>query len=199
MSVIKLAFYPSQIFCKKPLSFNKFIISRAIKSTSETCQKASKTSNEWETIYKFPHIQSFVSASKLKIYQTALTAITVPASLALPELVDPSIVATLGISGIVTLSIASYAFRNTVGLIYTSQSQPEKVKFSYLDFWGNRKDVEMNINDVKPFSELPRSVFDKFFTTLQFYSGHHKLKLFYKVGGVINGEELSRIFSIEQL
>jgi len=192
MSVIKLALCSSQSLSRKPLPFNKFVnISRTI-SSSENRPKVNKS--EWDPIYKFDYIQSFASANKSKYYQMALTAVAIPASFAAPEVADPLIVAWIGISGVVTLSLASYAFKDTVGFIYTSKQRPEMVKFSYLNFWGSRKDVEMKINDVVPLAELPKSISDPLFTSLQFSGGHPKLKLVYKFGGVTDVDEFSRIF-----
>ena len=199
MSAIKFALFSGQALCRPQLSFNKFVtISRTLKTPAETAQKDNQTAKEWDQIYKFRYIQSLASFNRAKVYQVALTTISVPISFAFPgEIVDPLIVATLGVSLTVTLSLASYAFSNTVGFIYTNKRQPENVKFSYLDFWGNRKDLEMKIEDVVPFSEIKKSLFDFAFTNLSFYNGHPKMKLVYKFGGIKDFTGFTKVFGSE--
>lgn len=103
-----------------------------------------------------------------------------------------------GISGTITLSLVSYAFRNTVGFIYTNDKRPDMVKIAYMDFWGRRIDSEMNIDDVVPFSELPKALLDSYVTTLRFHHDHPKLKLIYKFGGVNDMNEFAKVFGIER-
>lgn len=198
MSLLKLAQYSNSRLCNSPLSFSKFItISRTLATTPETLQKGKKNSNEWQPIYKFRYIQSLASANKSKILVAAFTGIAVPLSFAIP-VVEPLVVASVGFSLITTLSVFSFAFRNTIGFMYTKQSKPDEVKLAYLDFWGNRKDIEMKIEDVVPFSELPKNVLDPWCTIVQFYSGKQKMKIFYKLGGVSDAVEFCKVFGLEQ-
>jgi len=205
MAVNRMSCCSSQILNRLQSSFNKFVSNnRTITSENENRQKTniieitSKTSSEWERVYNFQFIKGLVGLNRLKYYQAAITAIAVPISLAIPEVADPVYFGYIGVSGIVTLSLASYAFRNTVGFIYTNQSQPEDVKFAYLDFWGRRQDVVLKIEDVTPLSEIPKSIFNPLFTNLQFYNKHPKLKLVYKHGGIDNFDEFSRVFGMEK-
>lgn len=194
MSILKLLLNSNKSFCGAQ-SFNKsFTLCRTFAATP---QKENLKSKEWEPIYKFRYIQSLASVNKTKILVAAFTGLAVPVSFITP-IIEPLVVASVGVSLVTTLAIVSYAFRNTVGFMYTNQRHPDKVKFAYLDFWGTRKDVEMKIEDVIPFSELQRSVFDPWFTILQFYSGHHQMKLFYKFGGVSDVNEFSKVFGLEQ-
>lgn len=93
-----------------------------------------------------------------------------------------------------TLCLASFVFKNTVGFVYTSQQRPDLVKFAFMDFWGRRKETEMRIDDVVPVSELSKTPFDDYFTSLKFLNGHPGLKLFYKAGGISDHEEFMRVF-----
>lgn len=97
-------------------------------------------------------------------------------------------------SGLATLCLASFLFKNTVGFVYTSQKRPELVKFAFMDFWGRRKDVEMRIDDVVPVPELSKALLDDYFTNLRFLNGHQSLKLFYKAGEISDHEEFMRVF-----
>lgn len=163
-------------------------------STSEVPKETNKNLISWEPVYKFRYIQAFSSINRSKIYQTGFTAIAIPISFGLTDYVDPLVVGAVGISGIITLSITSYFMKNTVGFIYTAANQPEKVKLAYLDFWGNRKDVITNIEDVMPLSQIPKSFLDFAFLNLQFNSEQPRMKLFHKVGVILDPYEFSKIF-----
>jgi hypothetical protein len=167
-------------------------IARAASSSQQT-QKVSYRNEDWSSIYKFHHIQTFASLNNLKIYQVALTALAVPFSLAFPDL-STVVVAYVGVSGAITLSLASYAMRNVVGFIYTSQKQPENVKISYLSFWGQRKDIVVSIADVKPLSEVPKSRLGNHIASIQFYNDDLKLKMFHRQGEVHDFDEFTRVF-----
>lgn len=197
MSLLKLAIHLNKPFCSSMLTLNKFItISRTFSTTPKTLQKDVTKRNEWVSFYKFRYIQSLASVNKSKIILAAFTGIAVPLSFAVP-VIEPLIVSSMGVSLVTTLCIFSFAFKNTVGFMYTNQHHPDRVKFAYLDFWGNRKEVETKIEDVVPFSELPKRPLDSWFTTLQFNSDHQRMKLFYKLGGVSDVNEFSKVFGIE--
>lgn len=204
MSALRLNISSNRLASRISLTFNSFTgINRTLATSSQPAQKNKTETSDWVSIYKFRYIQSFSSANKLKVYQIGLTAILVPASFIISEATEgfehlPVVSSILGISGLITLTAMSFAFRNTVGFIYTSKKDPALVKFAYMDFWGRRKDEIMEIGDVKPFTELPKSPIDNYCTSLQFYSGRDKLKLMYKFGGVSNTEEFSRVFGLEK-
>lgn len=143
---------------RTPLSFSKFIGITKTLSTS-TLSPASEVKEskhepkkvfsptDWKSIYKFPYINMLASTNKLKFYQIILTGVAVPASFALPlagiEFVDPIVVSWIGISGVLTLTLVSYIFRNTVGFIYTSNQRPDLVKIAYMNFMG--ENLNMNL------------------------------------------------------
>lgn len=203
MISIKLASRSNQTLFRLPLSFNKFVgIQRSTASTSPPAKQ--NTEANWQPIFKFKYINFLASLNKLKLYQIIGTAIAVPVSFAIRSAEIeaefgnlPLVVSWLGFSGIVTLALASYAFKGTVGLVYTSKDDPELVKLSYMDFWGVRRNIEMKIEDVMPFSEIPRSFSGRFYTTLRFYNGHRKLKLIHRLGGHIDHNEFARVFGSE--
>ena len=111
---------------------------------------------------------------------------------------SPFVVFYVGISGFLTLSAASFAFKDTVGFIYTSKERPDLVKFSTVDFWGKRKDEVMSLEDVMAFSEMPRNPLEKYVTFLHFFNGHEMLKLVHRYGGVYNIHEFIRVFGEER-
>lgn len=115
----------------------------------------------------------------------------------MPELVNSTAVMGVGLSGLATLALASLFFKNTVGFVYTSQTNPEMVKISYMDIWGARKDVEMNIQEVYTLNELSRHALESYFSSLRFTNGQPPMKLFYKAGGVLNLDEFTKVFGSE--
>lgn len=169
-------------------------------------------SSDWKAIHQFRYIKgkiqvkafninahtfvflALASMNKLKTYQLGASLAAVPACIFLPEIFDPTVITVMSFSGIATLTLASFIFKNTVGFVYTNQKKPDLVKFAFMDFWGRRQDVEMRIDDVIPIVELPRKPWDDYFTNLQFLNGHAELKLFHKAGGISDHEEFLRVF-----
>lgn len=101
----------------------------------------------------------------------------------------------LGISGTFTLSVVGYLLKNMVGFVYTSSTNPDIAKISYMDFWGRRRDIEKPIADVVPLSEIPKSIFDQYFTKLKFYStDKEEYKLVHRFGGIVDLEQFSKVF-----
>lgn len=200
---LKLASRSTQSLFRTPMSFNQFAgIQRSTVSANEIGEP------NWNPIFKFKYINFLVSLNKLKMYQIAATAAIIPAAFAINEAAIeglenlPLIASSVGISGLMTLSLASYAIKGTIGFIYLNNRDPDLVKFSYMDFWGRRRDVEIEIVDVIPPSENPKSFFDKFYTTLRFHNGQDgsrtpNMKMFHKLGGIIDHTEFLRIFGGE--
>jgi hypothetical protein len=195
MSVLQLALRSSRLIQAKPLSFTKFLgATRTIKTShQETEESQSGPQAEWKPIFKQQKITSFLAISKLKYYPVAFTAVGVPVSYFVPFF-EPSIVGILGVTATIALSLGSFATKNIVGFVYTNKKDPALVKFAFLDFWGRRKDIEANISDVKPFSEMPLTKLDFFFTEVAFNDDPMRLKLIHKHGGVLDRNEFNRVF-----
>lgn len=95
----------------------------------------------------------------------------------------------------ITLTLFSFAFKNTVGFIYTSDKSPDLVRFAYIDFWGRRVDAVMSIEDeVVPFTDLEKRMLEKLYTSLRFHNEQSNMKLIYKYGGVTDYNEFQRVF-----
>lgn len=109
---------------------------------------------EWRTIYSLPGIRLVAAFCKLKVYQAAITAAGMPIAFALGHAGQVttdalSIYAAIGVSGLATLTIASYAARNLVGFIYVNEQQ-DLLKLAYVDFWGRRKETLVDPGDLLP-------------------------------------------------
>jgi hypothetical protein len=68
------------------------------------------------------------------------------------------------------------------------------LRIAYINFWGIRKDSQFNIDDVVPFSDLPKSFTDKFYTKLKFNNGHEELKLLSKEVEILDYDNFDRFF-----
>ncbi|KAH8285666.1 hypothetical protein KR054_011961, partial [Drosophila jambulina] len=113
--------------------------------------------SEWRTIYSLPGIRLVAALSKLKVYQAVITAAGMPIAFAMGHAGQVTtdalgIYAAIGVSGLATLTIASYAATNLVGFIYVNEQQ-DLLKLAYVDFWGRRKEALVDPEDLLPSCE----------------------------------------------
>lgn len=143
------------------ISRRRCFLTNRITSLTPTSSYTTKAGDEnWNQIYRFPQIRLLAAFNKLKIYQGSLSALAIPLTLALEQSGNIAqstsyVVAAVGVSGLATLCIGSLACRNVVGLLYVNDGGT-KLKISCPDFWGNRKDKEIEINDMIPSSNLTK-------------------------------------------
>ncbi|CAH0563683.1 unnamed protein product [Brassicogethes aeneus] len=148
-------------------------------------------------VYQFPYIRAISAINRLKIYHTAFSAAALPISIALAsEHVVPNdtvwFAGCIGISGIITLYSIGYLSQRFVGIIYYDESR-KVAKYSYLDFWGNRKNKEIPVEDIIPISELPVSTFDGLYLTLRQFSCKETYKFSLKFGIILDKEQLKKV------
>lgn len=116
---------------------------------------------DWRPIYKLPLIRLVAAFNRLKVYQAVSTVAVTPFAFGLSQAGHVSgealgVCAAIGVSGLMTLSLTSWAFKNIIGYIYVNEQQ-DQLKFAYVDFWGRRKELQVDIEDVLPDWELQRS------------------------------------------
>ncbi|KAH8384688.1 hypothetical protein KR093_005426, partial [Drosophila rubida] len=117
---------------------------------------------EWRPIYQLPMVRWIAAFNRLKIYQAGITAAVTPLAFGLAQSGQISgdalgICASLGVSGLITLSLCSYVSSNVIGFIYINHRQ-DQLKLAYVDFWGRRQEVLVDIEDILPDWELKRSI-----------------------------------------
>jgi hypothetical protein len=91
---------------------------------------------------------------------------------------------------VITANIYAYGsfFDKAVGFMYLSEDG-STLKISYLDFWGNRVNKEVPVEDVMPLADCPRVPTDYIYRTVYLYSADKlKLKLFLNTGGKVTDE-----------
>ncbi|KAH8299440.1 hypothetical protein KR044_001459, partial [Drosophila immigrans] len=122
---------------------------------------------DWRPIYHLPSIRWVAAFNRLKMYQAAVTAAATPLAFTLTQAGQVSgdalgICASIGVSGLITLSLGSYVASNVIGYIYIND-QEDRLKLAYVDFWGRRQEAMVDIEDILPDWELKRT------TRLGFY------------------------------
>ncbi|KAH8372835.1 hypothetical protein KR009_006113 [Drosophila setifemur] len=133
---------------------------------------------EWRTVYSLPAIRLVAALSRLKVYQASLTAAGLPIAFALGQAgqltMDAlSIYAAVGVSGLATLTVVSFAAKNLVGFIYVNEQQ-DLLKLAYVDFWGRRKESLVDIKDLLPSSDQESSTRLRFVTPIRLRSSPDK-------------------------
>lgn len=133
---------------------------KSVPSTVTSNYTTKPRDDNWTQIYKFPQIRLLSAFNKLKIYQGGVSALAVPAAFALEQAGNipqssSAMVAALAGTGLATLCIGSLFCKNVVGMLYVND-EATKLKVSYPDFWGRRRDEDIIINDMISPSNLTK-------------------------------------------
>lgn len=96
-----------------------------------------------------------------------------------------------GITGTALLSLASLPVRNTIGFLYISDDN-KHIKISSVDFWGNRIDRIVDVDDWVPLFDMPSKMTNILYLTPQLTDGS-KYKLFIHFGKVLNAKKMSYV------
>ncbi|KAM7009563.1 transmembrane protein 186 [Tautogolabrus adspersus] len=110
------------------------------------------STKKYTMIYTLPHIKLLRAVSRLKLLQTAFTAVILPPVFALYLHGDAPLFLVSYTTGIalfagVMLYTASHLFRRVIGMMYLDPSQTT-LKVSHLTFWGKRSDIFLPVSDV---------------------------------------------------
>ena len=82
----------------------------------------------------------------------------------------PTFVGLLGFSSLALL-ISGEWMRRVIGIIYIDKTDLKTVKFAHISFWGKRKEILVNIDDIKFFSDTSQkeTANHNVFWKVQFY------------------------------
>lgn len=157
---------------------------------------------EYEVIFKFPYIVHMRALSRLKIFQTGITVVIIPAIgyLTLAGSVSSEVFTySFGIAMLagVMLYVMSSFFRRMIGLISTNQDSTI-VKISHMNFWGQRVNILVPTESIVPFSEYESNPGDIFVKFLRYDTDTH-LYMSLKFGGIIDKEKFSNVFGVKTL
>jgi hypothetical protein len=142
---------------------------------------AKQDTQQFKMVYRFPYIVHARLICRLKLYQTAFVVTLTGASLVTQaNIVLPLVVCSISLG---MLAIMGEYFRRLIGIIYVDPVN-DKVKISHLDFWGNRKDLILSVNDVIPIidaGENPADFYVKLRAALTVASNYMDFDCYYKV------------------
>lgn len=171
----------------KSLNFNYRNLS------SEKAQTSSMKALEenFKPIYRFPKIKIAAAVNKLKNYQAIITTLGVP----ITYFACPEVIVEFGYTGgslMIALCIASFITKGSIGAVYVDKKNSDRVRIAYIDFWGSRKDIELNVEDIQPIYETKNSFSP--FTKVTFNNNHKSLIFISTAADVLDPCEFSRIF-----
>ncbi|XP_054992807.1 transmembrane protein 186 [Sorex araneus] len=158
---------------------------------------------KFHPVYRFPAIRAFGLLSKLKVAQTALTVLALPAGAyghAQGLVPLSSLYLAGGVAGfaLAMLCWMSYFFRRLVGILYVNEAGTV-LRVAHLTFWGWRQDSYWPVADVVPLTES-RDRPQELFVRIQQYSGKATFYLPLRYGRVLDRERFARVFgALEQL
>jgi len=98
------------------------------------------------------------------------------------------------VSSSITLFIFGALSRNTIGFVYTNETL-DKVKLSYLNFWGKRENICLDTNNI--ILNTSNSLLSKFYKPVKTVNGNKVYRLFHRHGEVMDVEKFSIVFGDE--
>lgn len=98
-----------------------------------------------------------------------------------------------GVTGCVTLYGLGQLCNKFIGFIYVNEDI-STVKVSYADFWGRRKDVEVSVKDIVPFSDIPPSITDRLYQKVIIPSLSSSLKMNVNNCKILDRSKFNQVF-----
>lgn len=85
-------------------------------------------------------------------------------------------------------------FHKAIGFLYISEDN-HLVRFAYLDFWGNRVDKDVPLEDIVPFTDASRPLTDFMYKEIEFFSDEKlRLKLYHTKGQITDLGSFIKVF-----
>ncbi|KAF2900931.1 hypothetical protein ILUMI_05254 [Ignelater luminosus] len=158
------------------------------------------TLSNFTPIYKFEYVRVLSIVNRLKFYNTIFTGVLIPSSLILSELevIHQDFIVNSTVMGLTTcasLYIVGILANKFIGFVYLNKEE-NSLRIAYIDFWGHRKDIEVPLNDMIPFSEVPTSITDLFYLKFCRFSNEEVLKINFKYGIVLNRDKFKKVFPL---
>ncbi len=148
-------------------------------------------------IYRFPYIRGARILARLKLYQTGLTVIGIPAISYLystGQLGLDSVFAAVGVASFagVMLYVISGYLRKVVGVISLSD-RGDIVRIGRLTFWGNRRNVYTPLTDIVPLTDCESNLND-IYVHIRRYSTDDVLYMSLRYGLIVEQEAFKQVF-----
>lgn len=94
-----------------------------------------------------------------------------------------------GMTGMLSLCIASYFTKNFVGFAYVN-SEENLIRLGHIDFWGRRKNVVIPIEDIV---NLPK-IFLDMWMPIQKQNDKETYKLLHRHGDILDSKTFTYVF-----
>jgi len=157
----------------------------------------------FEPIFISPHIRTIKFVCRLKLYTTGVILACLPVSFHLLNS-DQILPSQVGVSAgfaagtLVVLGLVGEYFRKFVGILYLSEDRTQVI-ISHNSFFGKRKDVTIDVNDIVPLADSPETV-DDLVWKIRLYSGDPKsYYICTRFGGISSRKGFREIFGEDQL
>lgn len=144
---------------------NAFLMQSTRLCASKADHEQIKQESEFKPVYMFPYINAARLICRLKLYQTGLIVSVAGVSIVTETNVD-LILATSSLA-LVMLGVMGEIFRKLIGIIYVDPAT-ERVKISHLNFFGNRIDRIVKLQDIVAVSDTDE-VSNDVLVKLKFY------------------------------
>jgi len=156
----------------------------------------------FEPIFISPHIRTIQFVCRLKLYTTGVILACLPISFYLlnSDQILPSQVglsAGFAVSTLVVLGLVGEYFRKFVGILYLSEDKTQII-LSHNSFFGKRKDVIIDVENIVPLADSPETV-DDMVWKIRLYSGNPKsYYISTRFGGISSRKGFREIFGEDQ-
>ncbi|XP_022688135.1 transmembrane protein 186-like isoform X2 [Varroa jacobsoni] len=153
-----------------------------VETTELHVEKHPLDTEEWSRVYRFPYIVAVHRLIRLKLYQTVASVLTVPpimwAYYTQTITIDQaSCMVGITTTAVVFLYIAGHLSERFIGAVYENQGK-DKVRLAHLTFFGHRKDIIVDSNDIMDLSDVD-AVPDIKFDTITLIAYRFALTLIY--------------------
>uniref|UniRef100_A0A915I5E2 Transmembrane protein 186 n=1 Tax=Romanomermis culicivorax TaxID=13658 RepID=A0A915I5E2_ROMCU len=156
--------------------------------------------SEWKPIYKFDAMPITALISRIKLYQTILMVAATPI-LAIMYLTghldNPMSLYTAAVASAAALSVLclfSVYTRRLVGVISLNNKDEKTVRIGHLTFWGKRKNVVCDFEDLLPLSDLDYRQTDLYAVMRRYSDPKFKLFLPMKSYTIVDKEMFAKVF-----
>ena len=122
---------------------------------------ANVSSEDWVTIYRFPHMVSIRTFTRFKVYQVYTTACiavatTVAHMMGYAGSMELTYITGASLFAMLSLYVVGNILRRVIGFVYVSHDG-KHVKLSHLDFWGRRVDLSVPVTALVPLRDSPNA------------------------------------------
>lgn len=192
--------HSTRTFSSSPLLLclsQRISVYESAKLNAFTGSKDNVKNTEFRVCYRFPYIRLARFLSRLKIYQTAATVMTIPPvfycySAGLVGIESCAGAVCICSLAMTLLYVAGNFFRRLVGLVALSNDE-RTVRISRLTFWGNRHDIYVAPDEIVPLGEYEDNFSDAY-AKLRFYSTPDVLYMFLRYGAIVDRSIFAKVF-----